>query len=333
MTDALLTVRNVSRHFTVEQKKWLSRAPVTVRAVDNVSFELCEGQTFGLVGESGCGKTTTSRMVLLLERPDAGEIRFGGEDINSLAGERLFAYRSAVQAVFQDPYSSLSPRMRVSEIITEPMEATRTLSSRDRGAEARRLLGTVGLRPDAADMYPHEFSGGQRQRIAIARSLSTNPRLIVLDEPVSALDVSARAQVMNLLRDVQDRTGVSFLLIAHDLAVVRHMSQTVGVMYLGKLVEMADSEELYARPLHPYAKALLAAGAPIHPSDRDKEAILGGELPSPLSPPSGCHFRTRCSKVMPRCVEEEPPLKLHSGHAVACHLYDNELSNSISSVD
>lgn len=323
MSDHLLSIRNVSRHFQVKRRQGLWRQTVTVRAVDDVSFDVGEAETFGLVGESGCGKTTTSRLVLLLERPDAGEVRFGGADVHALYGETLLGYRLAVQAVFQDPYSSLSPRMRVGHIITEPMEAKGSLSSRERWEEARRLLAMVGLRPDAADLYPHEFSGGQRQRIAIARALSTNPRLIVLDEPVSALDISIRAQIMNLLRDIQDRVGVSYLLIAHDLAVVRHMSRRVGVMYLGKLVEMADSDALYTQAKHPYTQALLAAGASIHPSERDRQVILGGELPSPLSPPSGCHFRTRCPMAMPRCSEEEPRLKGRGEHAVACHLHDD----------
>lgn len=326
MNEPLLSVHNVSRRFHVQQRRGLWHTSATVNAVNDVSFDVGEADTFGLVGESGCGKTTTSRLVLLLERPDAGEVRFEGANIHTLRGERLFGYRRAVQAVFQDPYSSLSPRMRVSDIVTEPIEANRRLSSRDRQLEARRLLALVGLRPDAAELYPHEFSGGQRQRIAIARSLSTSPRLIVLDEPVSALDISIRAQIMNLLRDIQDKTGVSFLLIAHDLAVVRHMSRRVGVMYLGKLVEMADSDELYARPLHPYTKALLAAGAPIHPTERGKEQILSGEIPSPLNPPSGCHFRTRCPMAMARCSEEEPLPRQRSGHLVACHLHDEEKS-------
>ncbi len=323
MSGPLLSVRNASRHFQVKRRQGLWHDSVTVKAVDNVSFDVGEAETFGLVGESGCGKTTTSRLVLLLERPDSGEIRFDGSDVHALSGDGLLGYRLAVQAVFQDPYSSLSPRMKVRDIVTEPMEAKSPLSQRERRGEASRLLTMVGLRPDAVDLYPHEFSGGQRQRIAIARALSTNPRLIVLDEPVSALDISIRAQIMNLLRDVQDRVGVSFFLIAHDLAVVRHMSRRVGVMYLGKLVEMADSDELYAHPKHPYTRALLAAGAPIHPSERDRQVVLGGELPSPLSPPSGCHFRTRCPMAMPRCGEEQPLLKDRGGHAVSCHLHDD----------
>ncbi|HEX2890665.1 oligopeptide/dipeptide ABC transporter ATP-binding protein [Vineibacter terrae] len=323
MSSPLLSVRSLARHFRVKRRQGLWQGSATVKAVDDVSFEVGEAETFGLVGESGCGKTTTSRMVLRLERPDGGEIRFAGADVHALRGQALFGYRLAVQAVFQDPYSSLSPRMRVRNIITEPMDAGGRLAPRARADEARRLLGLVGLRPDAADLYPHEFSGGQRQRIAIARALSTNPRLIVLDEPVSALDISIRAQIMNLLRDIQDRSGVSFLLIAHDLAVVRHMSRRVGVMYLGKLVEMADSDELYVRPLHPYTKALLAAGAPIHPAERDRETILSGEMPSPLNPPSGCAFRMRCPMAMARCGEAAPPLKSHAGRFVACHLYDD----------
>ena len=273
MSDILLSVVNVSRHFEVSRREGLRRRSATVKAVDDVSFDVGTGETFGLVGESGCGKTTTSRLVLLLEHPNAGEVRFAGADIHALRSEALLKYRLSVQAVFQDPYSSLSPRMRVSDIVTEPMEATRRLSARERKQEAGRLLDMVGLRADAADLYPHEFSGGQRQRIAIARSLSTNPRLIVLDEPVSALDISIRAQIMNLLRDIQDRTGVSFLLIAHDLAVVRHMSRRVGVMYLGKLVEMGDSDALYAQPLHPYTKALLDAVPPDN-ADRPWPPVL-----------------------------------------------------------
>ena len=320
MTAPLLELRGLARHFPIRQGLPFLGRTALLRAVDGVSLTLDQGETFGLVGESGCGKTTLSRAVLRLETVTAGAILFRGADLAGFDETALAGYRRAVQAVFQDPTSALSPRMRVGDIVAEPLRATGTLSRADQLAEAARLLQAVGLRADAAASYPHEFSGGQRQRIAIARALSTRPALIVLDEPISALDISIRAQIMNLLRDLQAETGVAFLLIAHDLAVVRHMSRTVGVMYLGRLVETGPSDTLYRRPLHPYTRALLAASLPARPGAAGPPP-LAGELPSPLAPPSGCHFRTRCPIAQPHCAAEAPQLRpMGDGQHVACHL-------------
>ncbi len=320
MSTPLIEVDRLSKYFPIRRGPPLFSRVRHVHAVDDVSFAIGRGETFGIVGESGCGKTTLSRVILLLEEPTGGTIRFDGRPTAGLAGEGLRDYRRAVQAVFQDPTSALSPRMRVGDIVAEPLRATGTASAAERRAEVERLLKVVGLRDNAASAYPHEFSGGQRQRIAIARALATKPRLIVLDEPISALDISIRAQIMNLLRDIQDSTGTAFLLIAHDLAVVKHMSTRVGVMYLGKLVETGPSDALYRRPLHPYTRALLAAALPARPDDTPGPPPLAGELPSPLAPPSGCRFRTRCPLAGPDCAEAEPPLRgVGHGQYVACH--------------
>ncbi len=321
MAEPLLQVRDLKKHFSVKGTGLWGSAG-TVRAVDGISFKVNRGETLGLVGESGCGKTTTSKLVLAAERPTAGHIEFEGRDIATLPDRQLRDYRRKVQVVFQDPYSSLSPRMRVGEIIGEPLHAHEAISRRDMRARVAELFELVGLRPDMARLFPHEFSGGQRQRLAIARALSTNARLIVLDEPVSALDVSIRAHIIGLLEDIQQRLGVSYLFIAHDLAAVSHLSQQTAVMYLGKLVEVADSLELCATPLHPYTKALFAASLPSHPDEAREEIVLSGEVPSALNPPSGCRFHPRCPFAMPRCSEEEPALaELSPGHTVACHLY------------
>lgn len=319
MTIPLLQVDNLHKHFPVRQGLPLFGVQQQVHAVDGVSFAIGRGETFGIVGESGCGKTTLSRVILLLEAATSGALRFEGRDVGDITGTDLLAYRRAVQAVFQDPTSALSPRMRVGDIVGEPLRATGTASTAERRAEVERLLKLVGLRDNAASAYPHEFSGGQRQRIAIARALSTKPRLIVLDEPISALDISIRAQIMNLLRDIQDQTGTAYLLIAHDLAVVKHMSTHVGVMYLGKLVETGPADALYRRPLHPYTQALLAAALPAHPDDSPRAPPLAGELPSPLQPPSGCRFRTRCPKATSECASVAPELRdFGDNHGVAC---------------
>jgi oligopeptide/dipeptide ABC transporter ATP-binding protein len=273
--------------------------------VDNISFAIDNGRTLGVVGESGCGKTTTAKLILGLEEPSGGSICFDGQDLHDLdrAGRRH--YRKSVQAVFQDPYASLNPRMRVSDIIAEPLVTNETLSGEAVRKRVRKLLDLVGLPEHAADLFPHEFSGGQRQRIAIARALALSPRVIVLDEPVSALDVSIRAQILNLLRDLQAELGLSYLFIAHDLAAVAHMSHIIVVMYLGKIVESGEAQSLAHAPKHPYTKALFAAALPSHPDDRREDIVLQGEVPSPLRPPAGCHFHPRCSYAIPRCSVDE----------------------------
>ena len=322
MGEPLLEVRDLKKHFAVGSSL-LGGVRGWVKAVDGISFTVNRGETLGLVGESGCGKTTTSKLVLAAETITSGTIEFEGRNIATLQGRDLADYRRRVQVVFQDPYSSLSPRMRVGDIIGEPIEAHERLSRREVQSRVRELLELVGLRPDVARLFPHEFSGGQRQRLAIARALSTNARLVVLDEPVSALDVSIRAHIISLLEEIQARLAVSYLFIAHDLAAVTHLSQRTAVMYLGKLVEVADSLELCATPLHPYTKALFSASLPSHPDEPREEIVLSGEVPSALNPPSGCHFHPRCPFVMPRCSEQEPELvELSPGHRVACHLYD-----------
>jgi oligopeptide/dipeptide ABC transporter ATP-binding protein len=322
LADPLLEVRDLEKHFPVGGGLFATRKG-WVKAVDGISFTINRGETLGLVGESGCGKTTTARLILAAETPTGGAIEFEGHDLAALHDRDLNEYRRRVQVVFQDPYSSLSPRMRVGAIIGEPVVAHERLSRREVEARVAELLQLVGLRPDMGRLFPHEFSGGQRQRLAIARALSTSARLIVLDEPVSALDVSIRAHIITLLEELQARLGVSYLFIAHDLAAVSHLCQQTAVMYLGKLVEVADSLELCATPLHPYTKALFAASLPSHPDEAREELVLTGEVPSALHPPRGCRFHPRCPFVMPRCSEQEPALVEWSpGHRVACHLYD-----------
>jgi oligopeptide/dipeptide ABC transporter ATP-binding protein len=311
---------NLVKHFSVK-RGLLARQVAVVRAVDDISFSIDPGKTLGVVGESGCGKTTTAKMVLLLERPTDGIMRFEGQDLQALDGSSLRAYRRAVQAVFQDPYASLNPRMRVGSIIMEPLVTNESLASAEVKKRLLRILDLVGLPERAADLFPHEFSGGQRQRIAIARALSLSPKVIVLDEPVSALDVSIRAQILNLLRDLQAQLGVSYLFIAHDLAAVAHMSHTIAVMYLGKIVEIGPAETVAKSPKHPYTQALFSAALPSHPDERRDEIILAGEVPSPLAPPAGCRFHPRCPHALPRCSSEEPALLHESGRLVACHLY------------
>jgi oligopeptide/dipeptide ABC transporter ATP-binding protein len=320
MAGPVLEAKNLVKHFPVKQGIF-SRQVGAVQAVDDISFTIDQGKTLGLVGESGCGKTTTAKMVLLLEQPTRGIMRFEGRDLQTLDGGSLSAYRRSVQAVFQDPYASLNPRMRVGSIIIEPLVTNESLPSAEVRKRVLRLLDLVGLPERSANLFPHEFSGGQRQRIAIARSLALSPKVVVLDEPVSALDVSIRAQILNLLRDLQAQLGVSYLFIAHDLAAVAHMSHTIAVMYLGKIVEVGDANVIAKSPKHPYTQALFSAALPSHPDERRDEIILAGEVPSPLNPPGGCRFHPRCPHAMPRCSTEEPKLLPESGRLVACHLY------------
>jgi oligopeptide/dipeptide ABC transporter ATP-binding protein len=317
----VLEAAGLSKHFQARRGIFGGSRGV-VRAVDDISFAIESGRTLGVVGESGCGKTTTAKLVLGLEEPTGGSIRFEGRDLHELdtAGQRY--YRKSVQAVFQDPYASLSPRMRISDIIAEPLVTNEVVSASGVRKRVAELLDLVGLAERSADLFPHEFSGGQRQRIAIARALALSPKLIVLDEPVSALDVSIRAQILNLLRDLQDQLGLSYLFIAHDLAAVAHMSHTIVVMYLGKIVEMGDAQTLAQTPKHPYTEALFSAALPSHPDERREEIILPGEVPSPLNPPAGCRFHPRCPHAMSVCGQQEPALMQVEDRIVACHLYD-----------
>ncbi len=323
MTGVLLEAQSVKKHFPVTKSFILARTISSIKAVDGVSFVIRQGETLSLVGESGCGKTTTAKMILLLEHPTTGSIVFRGKDLQRLTPLEMKEYRASVQAVFQDPWSSLNPRMRVGSIIAEPLVVNRILTSKAIRDRVRELLVQVGLRPEHDDLYPHEFSGGQRQRIAIARALSLKPAVIVLDEPVSALDVSVRAQIMNLLKDLQREYRLSYLLIAHNLATVRYMSDRVAVMYLGKIVETAQTKQLFAHPVHPYTRALIAAALRSRPDTQQEEIVLPGEVPSPLNPPSGCAFHPRCSNALPRCSETPPVLQEREcGHWVACHVAD-----------
>ena len=322
MPAPLLELSDLQKYFPVKTGSLLRRKIGWVKAVDGVDLAIFAGETLGLIGESGCGKTTTSKLILLQEAPTAGTIRFDGEDVSTLRGTALMQYRREVQVVFQDPYSSLSPRMRVGDIIGEPLEIHTNLSRRALAVRVAEALELVGLQPDLARLFPHEFSGGQRQRIAIARALATNTKLIVLDEAVSALDVSIRAQIMNQLEELQQQLGVSYLFIGHDLATVAHISDRIAVMYLGQIVELADSLELCAKPLHPYTQALFTAALPAHPDERHQKLAITGEVPSALNPPSGCRFHPRCPHAMPRCAVETPVRKeAASQHIVACHLY------------
>ena len=318
---SLLEARSLTKHFPVG-RGLLGRGGGVVRAVDEISFAIEPGRTLGVVGESGCGKTTTAKLVLRLEKPTGGQILFEDQDVAGLEGDGLHRYRKSVQAVFQDPFASLNPRMRVDSIIAEPLVTHERLDDAAVAARVARLLDVVGLPARSKDLFPHEFSGGQRQRIAIARALALSPRLVVLDEPVSALDVSIRAQILNLLRDLQKELGLAYLFIAHDLAAVAHMSHVIAVMYLGRIVEMGAAARVASAPQHPYTQALFAAALPAHPDEQREEIVLAGEVPSPLNPPAGCRFHPRCPKVMARCSREEPRLKPSHGREVACHLYD-----------
>jgi len=317
---ALLDVRNLRKQFPV-RKGILSRNLGFVRAVDGVGFTLNEGETLGLVGESGCGKTTVARCLLRLIEPTGGEVLFEGEDLLKMDREALRKVRAQFQIIFQDPYSSLNPRMTVAEIIAEPLRNHTRTSRGEIRDRVSLLMEKVGLHPEQARRYPHEFSGGQRQRIGIARALALNPRVIICDEPVSALDVSIQAQVINLLVQLQEEMGLSYLFIAHDLSVVEHISNRVAVMYLGRIVELATDQELYQNPQHPYTQALLSAVPVPDPGVCQRRILLQGDVPSPLNPPSGCAFHTRCPECERACANEEPIFRdLGNGHRVACHL-------------
>ena len=327
----LLEVRNLKMHFPITGGLF-GKIVGHVKAVDGISFDILEGECLGLVGESGCGKSTTGRCLTKLYEPTAGRILFESErgkvDLMSLSREMMRPYRSEIQMIFQDPYSSLNPRMTVQSIIEEPLTIHRPgMTAKDRYDKVLYLLEKVGLRRDQADRYPHEFSGGQRQRIGIARALSTNPKLIIADEPVSALDVSVQAQVVNLMMDLQEEFGLTYLFIAHDLAIVEHISTRIAVMYLGDMVELGTAEEVYSNPIHPYTKALMSATPVADPRATKKERIvLEGDVPSPTDKPSGCGFRTRCHLARPECAQIHPELsELGSGHYVACPIVQAEL--------
>jgi oligopeptide transport system ATP-binding protein len=315
--DNILEVKNLSKHFD------LGRGQI-LKAVDNVTFSIKRGETFGLVGESGCGKSTTGRTIIRLYDATKGEVLFNGKNVHKLQGRELKEFNRQMQMIFQDPYASLNPRMTVGDIIGEGIDIHKLLTGRQRQERIYELLRTVGLNEEHASRFPHEFSGGQRQRIGIARSLAIEPQFIIADEPISALDVSIQAQVVNLMKKLQQERGLTYLFIAHDLAMVKHISDRIGVMYLGALVEVTEANELYRKPLHPYTEALLSAiPIPDPEIERTRERIiLEGDVPSPVNPPSGCRFRTRCPKAMPECAQIVPELKeVEPGHHVACLLY------------
>ncbi len=319
----LLDVRNLVKHFGVTTGI-LGRTVGAVQAVDGISLTIQRGETVGLVGESGCGKSTAGRAILQLYRPSSGEVFFDGQDLTKLGDEAMRRMRRRMQMIFQDPYASLNPKMTVADIVAEPLVIHNLLPRAARAARVKELLELVGLNPASATRYAHEFSGGQRQRIGIARALAAEPDLIVCDEPVSALDVSIQAQIVNLLEDLQQRLGLTYLFIAHDLSVVRHISNRVAVMYLGRIVEIAESDTLYDAPLHPYTQALLSAVPIPDPAvEKDRRrVILTGDVPSPVNPPSGCRFRTRCPFAMEVCAQIDPPfVDQGNGHKVACHLH------------
>jgi peptide/nickel transport system ATP-binding protein/oligopeptide transport system ATP-binding protein len=316
---ALLEVEGLVKHFVAERSLF-GRPTAYVRAVDGVSFSVEAGKTLALVGESGCGKSTVSRMVLRLIEPDAGRIRFEGRDLLALDADQLRAFRRDAQIIFQDPYASLNPRMTVNQILTEPLGLHDLVPPSGRRERVEELLRLVGLEPRFARRYPHEFSGGQRQRIAIARALAVEPKLIICDEPVSALDVSIRSQILNLLRDLQDRLGLAYIFVSHDLAVVKHIADRVAVMNLGVIVETSDTQSLFASPRHPYSRALLSAIPVPKPRAKRSRVLLQGEMPSALNPPAGCRFHTRCPYLVERCRVEPPPLLDDgAGHLTACH--------------
>jgi oligopeptide transport system ATP-binding protein len=323
MTEVLRVV-GLKKLFPV-RRGVLQRVAGHVKAVDGVSFSIDAGETLCLVGESGCGKSTVGKTILRLLEPTAGQIWLGGTEVTGLAEDQMRAHRRQAQMVFQDPYSSLNPRMRAGQIVAEPLENYGLAEGAEKHRRVVALLEKVGLREDAMQRYPFEFSGGQRQRLGVARALALNPRLIVADEPVSALDVSVQAQVLNLLMDLQDEFGLAYLFISHDLAVVEHIGHRIAVMYLGRIVELSTKERIFSRPLHPYTEALMAAAPIADPRARRERLVIEGDVPSPMNPPPGCHFHTRCPYAVPRCKAEDPPLQeVAPGHVVACHLRTKE---------
>jgi oligopeptide transport system ATP-binding protein len=323
VADKLLEVRGLKKYFPITSGIILQRVKAYVKAVDGLDFFVRKGETLGLVGESGCGKSTTGRSILQLYRPTAGEVIFQGKDLCKLQGEELRKMRRNMQMIFQDPYASLNPRMTVGDIIGEPLEVHNIAKGKEKKERVQELLQIVGLNPYFVNRYPHEFSGGQRQRIGVARALAVNPAFIVCDEPISALDVSIQAQIINLLEELQAQFHLTYLFIAHDLSVVRHISDRVAVMYLGKIVELTDRDSLYKNPLHPYTKALLSAVPIPDPviEEKRERIILTGDVPSPVNPPSGCRFHTRCPIAIERCKHEDPEFRdVGDLHFVACHL-------------
>ncbi len=323
MTENLLEINNIKKYFPVKSSMFTQRKGY-VRAVDGVTLSIKKGETLGLVGESGCGKSTLSRAILRLIEPDEGEILLEGQNILNLSGEKLRNIRSQMQMIFQDPFGSLNPRMTIGEIVRSPFDIQNVLTYQERMEKVKELLRLVGLSPKDVNRYPHEFSGGQRQRIVIARAIALNPKLIICDEPVSALDVSIQSQILNLLADLQEEFGLTYLFISHNLSVVKYVSDVIAVMYLGKIVEIAEADELYEFPKHPYTQALLSAIPVIASEKKRQRIILSGDVPTPLNPPEGCRFRTRCWRATNICKEKEPQLTSPDGnHLVACHLYDS----------
>jgi oligopeptide/dipeptide ABC transporter ATP-binding protein len=321
-TEPLIRAESLTRHFPVVRGLLVAKTTGHVKAVDGIDFTIGRQETLGLVGESGCGKTTSARLVLRLERPTGGRVLLDGRDVHALAGDELRDYHTRVQAVFQDPWSSLNPRRRIRDTIAEALIVNRRVSAADTRDRIAEVLEQVGLPADAGGRYPHEFSGGQRQRVALASALASRPELIILDEPVSALDVSIRAQIMNVLKDLQERQRLSYLLVAHNLATVRYIAHRTAVMYLGRIVEHAETDALYRHPRHPYTQALFAASLPADPDAPREDTVLTGEVPSPINPPSGCHFHPRCPVAMEQCARVAPALKaVAPDHLVSCHLY------------